>query len=61
MVKHLDKKGLSWAQQAKEGLNNIKDRYLTETDFIKTELNKTGDRMGRMEQDHKPPIYSLIR
>ena len=38
--------GSYFSQQEKEGMEKIKLRALTETDFIKDGLNKTGERMG---------------
>ena len=37
--KKLYKKGLSWDQQAKEGVDKIQERALTEIDFIKSAIN----------------------
>ena len=52
---------MSWDRQAKEGVDNIKERALNETYFIKDEINRTGESMGRMEHDQNLPIDYLIR
>ena len=45
----------------KELVDKIKAIALTKTYFIKSESNQTGERIGRMEQDHRRTIDYLIR
>ena len=61
LTEYLSKQGSSWSQQAKEGFENNKERDLTETAFIKAEINRMRERMGWMEHDHNPPMESLRR
>ena len=61
MAKQLVKQVSSFSQQEKEWVENIKMRMLTETFFIKADLNRTGERMGHMEYAQKLPLYSLKR
>ena len=34
---------------------------MTETDFIKYDLNRMRERMGKIDHDHNPPMESLRR
>ena len=61
LTEYLSKQGSSWSQQAKEGFENNKERDLTETAFIKADINRTRERMGWMEHEHNPTMDSLRR
>ena len=45
--------------QSKEGIDNIKSRYLSETAFIKAELQRTMEMVKKIDQDQRRPMESL--